>query len=66
MEAELRFYDMRITHKTRGQHPQTWDHLEHTDNEVMMVDVPTSTTERMRPGTMDTDEMQIMEDMEEA
>eukprot|EP00972_Heterocapsa_arctica_P062425 9202217-Heterocapsa_arctica.AAC.1 len=30
-----------------------------------MVDVPTSTTERMRPGTVETDEMLIMEDMEE-
>eukprot|EP00972_Heterocapsa_arctica_P097092 14324232-Heterocapsa_arctica.AAC.1 len=40
--------------------------MEHMDNEIMMVYVPTSTTERMRPGTRDTDEMQTTEDMEEA
>eukprot|EP00972_Heterocapsa_arctica_P032615 4802872-Heterocapsa_arctica.AAC.1 len=66
LEVELQYCDMRTMRKTRGQHPQTWNHMEHVDNDIMMVDVPTITTERMRPGARDTDEMHIMEDMEEA
>eukprot|EP00972_Heterocapsa_arctica_P059646 8795921-Heterocapsa_arctica.AAC.1 len=50
LEAELRFHDMKIIHKTRGQHPQPWNHVEHMDSEIMMVDACTTSTDRIRPG----------------
>eukprot|EP00972_Heterocapsa_arctica_P110584 16283103-Heterocapsa_arctica.AAC.1 len=41
LETELRFSDMNdIVHKTRGQHPQAWNHLPEDTEEI---------AERVRP-----------------
>eukprot|EP00972_Heterocapsa_arctica_P089265 13164915-Heterocapsa_arctica.AAC.1 len=53
---------MKTIHKTRGQHPQPWNHVEHMDSEIMEAEVCTSTTERMRPGAVRV-EVADMEDM---
>eukprot|EP00972_Heterocapsa_arctica_P077896 11489782-Heterocapsa_arctica.AAC.1 len=53
---------MKIIHKTRGQHPQPWNHVEHVDSDIMTAEVCASTTERMRPEVLVVDD-QDMEDM---
>ncbi len=42
-----------------------WDHVAHMDNDIMMAEVSTSTTERMRPGAVEAEELVVVEDMEE-
>eukprot|EP00972_Heterocapsa_arctica_P088921 13113595-Heterocapsa_arctica.AAC.1 len=61
LETELTFFDMKTIHKTSGQQPQPWNHVEHMDGEIMTAEVCTSTTERMRPETVVVDD-QDMED----
>eukprot|EP00972_Heterocapsa_arctica_P064177 9470757-Heterocapsa_arctica.AAC.1 len=53
---------MSTIHKTRGEHPQPWNHVTHLDNEIMEAEICTSTTTRMRPGEL-TMEVPDMEEM---
>eukprot|EP00972_Heterocapsa_arctica_P114372 16442116-Heterocapsa_arctica.AAC.1 len=67
LETELRYHDMRMMHKTRGQHPagpSGSNQWEDEDNEIMMVQIPTNTTERMRPVPL-APTIAITEDSEE-
>ncbi len=45
LETELRYMDMRIEHKQRGQHPMVY---QMEDREVMTTNILTNTTERLR------------------
>ena len=45
LEKELRYMDMRIEHKQRGQHPMAY---QREDLEIMTTNILTNTTERLR------------------
>eukprot|EP00972_Heterocapsa_arctica_P061101 9007964-Heterocapsa_arctica.AAC.1 len=46
LEMELRYHDMQMTHKQRGQHPMNFQPI--ADYEVLTTTIQTSTTERLR------------------
>eukprot|EP00972_Heterocapsa_arctica_P111471 16411045-Heterocapsa_arctica.AAC.1 len=46
LETELRYHDMQMNHKQRGQHPMNYHTME--DYEVMTTNIQTNTTERLR------------------
>ena len=66
METELRFHDMRMTHKTRGQHPAGpagTNQWEDEDTEIMMAQV--SPTEERMGLSIPEPTITIMEESEE-
>jgi hypothetical protein len=46
LETELRYHDMLMNHKQRGQHPLNYQYME--DYEVLTTHIQTGTTERLR------------------
>eukprot|EP00972_Heterocapsa_arctica_P070645 10436100-Heterocapsa_arctica.AAC.1 len=46
LETDLRYHDMQMTHKQRGQHPMNYQPM--ADYEVLTTTIQTSTTERLR------------------